>query len=103
MDCKSYHGNLPHLSGLGTGNELGMPFTMAVFQSYNSYFVNAQFCRQVLVDVTQRTVFGKTLFHMRAMLLIFYAEYTESVVNLLLYPQPTMGSSCLGPERNFQD
>ena len=34
--------------------------------------------------------------------LIFYAEYTESVVDILSYPQPTMGPPWLGPEKIFK-
>ena len=55
------------------------------------------------MNVTLRTVFGNTLFHIRAMLLIFYTEYTESVVDSALYPQSTMGIPCLGTEKSFQD
>ena len=46
-------------------------------------------------------VFVNKVFHMKAMLLIFYAEYTKSVLDILLHPESTMGPPWLGPEKNF--
>ena len=37
-------------------------------------------------------VFGDTASHERTMLLIFYTEYTERVLDYLSYPQSTMGN-----------
>ena len=38
-----------------------------------------------------RLVFANTVFHKRRMLQIFYAEYTEIVLDILSYPESTMG------------
>ena len=48
-------------------------------------------------------VFANTVFHERAMLQIFYAEYTESVIEILSYPKSTMGPPWLSQEKNFQN
>ena len=37
------------------------------------------------------------------MSLIFYAEYTESVLDILSDPESSMGAPWLGPEKNFQN
>ena len=42
-----------------------------------------------------RLAFGNIVFDKRAMLLIFYAEYTESVLNILSYLKSTMGWKAL--------
>ena len=36
------------------------------------------------------------------MLLIFYAEHIEGELDILSYPQSTMGQPWLGPKKNFQ-
>ena len=46
--------------------------------------------------------FVNEVFLKRAMLLIFYTEYTESVIDILLPPESTMGPPLLGQEKNFQ-
>ena len=38
----------------------------------------------------------------RATLLIFLAEFTESVLDILSYLEPTIRPSMIGPEKNFQ-
>ena len=38
----------------------------------------------------------------RAILLLFQAEFTESMLNTLLYPQSTMGPPWLGLEKFFK-
>ena len=38
-----------------------------------------------------RLVFTNAAFHKRAILLIFYAKLTESVLYIFLYPEPIMG------------
>ena len=42
------------------------------------------------------------VFHKRAMIQIFYAEYTESVLDILSYRESTMGPPWLGLEKNFK-
>ena len=39
-------------------------------------------------------VFGNTVFYKSTILLIFEAEVTESVLDILLYPGPTIGLKC---------
>ena len=39
----------------------------------------------------------------RAIVLIFRAEFTEPVLDILLYPESTIGLPWLGPEENFQN
>ena len=46
---------------------------------------------------------ANTDFHKRAILLIFYTEYAESVLDCLSYPEPTIGPPWLGPEKNIQN
>ena len=46
--------------------------------------------------------FDISLFHKGAMLLIFYAEYTESVLDSLLYPESTMGPPWLAQGKIFK-
>ena len=43
-----------------------------------------------LKNAILRLEFTNTIFHKRAMLLIFYAEYTASVLEILSYPESTM-------------
>ena len=38
-----------------------------------------------------RLVFANTVFHKTAMLQLFYAEYTESVLDTPSYPESTLG------------
>ena len=38
-----------------------------------------------------RLVFANTVFHKTAMLQLFYAEYTESVLDIPSYPESTLG------------
>ena len=49
-----------------------------------------------------RSGIANTAFHKRAMLLIFYAEYTESLVDILSYPESTMAYH-FGPGENVQN
>ena len=46
-------------------------------------------------------MFANTAFHKRAILLTFYTEYAESVLDFLSYPEPTIGPPWLGPEKNI--
>ena len=41
--------------------------------------------------------------HNRTTLLIFLVEFTESMLDILLYPKSTMGPPRLGPEKIFQN
>ena len=43
-----------------------------------------------------RLVFATIVFHKRVMLQLFYAEYTESVLDILSYPESTMCPPSLG-------
>ena len=45
--------------------------------------------------------FTYTVFHKRAILLTFYAEYTESVLDILSYLESTMGPPWLVPLKEF--
>ena len=56
-----------------------------------------------LENVILRRNFANTAIQKRAMLQIFYAEYTENVLNILLYPESSMGRPWLGQENNFQN
>ena len=47
--------------------------------------------------------FANTVFHKRAMLLIFYAEYTESMLEILSHSECITGPPRLGLEKNFQN
>ena len=57
----------------------------------------------MLENAILRLVFANTVFHKRAMLHIFYTEYTQSVSGILLHQESTMGPSWLGQEKNFQN
>ena len=51
---------------------------------------------------------GKRIFEIgfckyRTMLQIFYAEYTESVLDILSYPESTVGPPWLGQEKHLQN
>ena len=48
-----------------------------------------------------KLVFASALSHKSAILLISEAEFTESVLNILLYPESTLGPTMVGPEENF--
>ena len=50
-----------------------------------------------------RFVFANTILHKRAILLVFYAGFTESVIETLPYLESTMGAPRLGPEKHFQN
>ena len=54
-----------------------------IFQNGGSYMAGK---RSFEID------FANTVFHKRIMLLIFYVEYTESVLDILSYLESTMGS-----------
>ena len=47
--------------------------------------------------------FSNTVFHKKAMLLIIYTEYAESVLYILSYPESTIGAPWSGPEKSFQN
>ena len=44
-----------------------------------------------LENATLRLAFGNTVFQKRGMLQICYAEYTESILYILSYPESTLG------------
>ena len=44
-----------------------------------------------------------SVFYKRVMLLIFYAEYIESVLDFVSYLESTMGPPWLGPEKSFKN
>ena len=46
--------------------------------------------------------FANKVFHKKAILLIFYAELTGSVIDVLSNLESTTGPPWLGPEKNFQ-
>ena len=50
-----------------------------------------------------RLVFSDTVFHKRTMLLIIYAKYAECLLDILSYPESTMGSPWLDPENFCQN
>ena len=47
--------------------------------------------------------FTHTVFHKKAMLLIIYTEYAESVLDIFSHPESTIGAPWSGPEKSFQD
>ena len=49
-----------------------------------------------LENAILRLVFVNTAFHKRAMLQIFYAEYAESMLDILSYQESTIGPPWLG-------
>ena len=51
-----------------------------------------------LKNAVSKLVFVSKVFYQRAMLY----KYTENVLAILLYPEPTIGPPWLGPEKNFQ-
>ena len=48
-----------------------------------------------------KIAFASAVFRKSAVLLIFEVEFTESALNILLYPESTQGSSMAGPEKHF--
>ena len=56
-----------------------------------------------LEHASLRLAFTTTVFHKRALLQRFYAEYTESVLDILSYPESNMGPPWLGQEKKFQN
>ena len=48
-----------------------------------------------------KLVFASAASHKSAMFLISEAEFTESVLNILLYPESTLGPTIVGPEEKF--
>ena len=55
-----------------------------------------------LENITLRLAFANTVLHKKERLQIFYAEYTKSVLEILLYPESTMSPTWLGQEKNFE-
>ena len=55
-----------------------------------------------LENAILRSAFANTISHKRAMLKIFYAEYTRSVLDIPSHPESTMDPPWLGQEKNFQ-
>ena len=49
-----------------------------------------------------RFAFANTVLHKRATLLVFYAEYTKSVIEIFLYPGVTKGPPWLDQEKSFK-
>ena len=49
-----------------------------------------------------KLVFVNTVFHKSVILLIFEAEFTESVLDILSYPVSTIGPALIGPEKLFK-
>ena len=47
--------------------------------------------------------FASAVFHKSAILLIFEKEFTESVLNILLYPASTLGPTMVWPKEKFQN
>ena len=45
--------------------------------------------------------FANTVFHKRAMLQIFYAEYTESVLDIFSFPESNVDPPWLNQEKYF--
>ena len=56
-----------------------------------------------LENAILRLVFANTVFHERAMLLISYAEYAQSLLDIISHQEPNMGPPCLGLEKIFQN
>ena len=52
-------------------------------------------------NATFRLASGNAIFHKRAILLLFLVEFIESVLDVICYPESTMGPPWLGPEKNF--
>ena len=50
---------------------------------------------------TLKLDFANTAFHKRDKLLIFEAEFTETVLHILSYPDSTVGPTMVGPEEKF--
>ena len=48
-----------------------------------------------------KLVFASTVLHKSAISLIFEAEFKESALNILSYPECTMGPTLVGPEEKF--
>ena len=48
-----------------------------------------------------KLVFASVVFHKSAMLPIFEVEVTESVLNILFYPESTQGPTMVEPEQKF--
>ena len=48
-----------------------------------------------------KLVSASTVFHKRAILLIFEAEFTESVLDFLSYPESNLGLTMVGPPKKF--
>ena len=55
-----------------------------------------------LENASLRLVFANTVFHKRAMLVSIYTEYTESLLDILLHLESTLGLLWLGLGKNFQ-
>ena len=47
---------------------------------------------------TLKLVFASAVFHKSPILLIFEAQFTKSVLNILLYPESTLVPTVVGPE-----
>ena len=47
--------------------------------------------------------FANTVFHKKAILLIFEAEVTESMLEIILYTESNMGPPWLGSKKVFQN
>ena len=48
-----------------------------------------------------RMAFAYTASHKRAVLLSFELEFTESLLDILSYPVPTVGPTLIGPGEKF--
>ena len=48
-----------------------------------------------------KLVFANTVIHKSSILLIFEAQFTESVLGTLLYPEFMIGPTLVGPKEKF--
>ena len=55
-----------------------------------------------LENTILRLAFANTVFHKKERLQIFYAVYTKSALDILLYPESTISPPWLGQEKNFK-